>query len=52
VRHFADKNKGSINASTGSALNAANLPNISSWALIDVATPQDAYTILSYHDPS
>ncbi|KAJ7894136.1 glycoside hydrolase family 16 protein [Mycena leptocephala] len=48
VRHFADKNKGSINASTGSALNAANLPNISSWALIDVATPQDAYTILSY----
>ncbi|KAJ7932167.1 beta-glucan synthesis-associated protein [Mycena leptocephala] len=52
VRHFADKNKGSTNASTGSALNTANLPNISSWALIDVATPQDAYTILSYHDPS
>ncbi|KAF7337424.1 GH16 domain-containing protein [Mycena sanguinolenta] len=52
VRHFTNKNKGSTDASTGSALNTANLPNISSWSLIDVATPQDAYTIPSYHDPS
>ncbi|KAJ6462076.1 beta-glucan synthesis-associated protein KRE6 [Mycena sanguinolenta] len=52
VRHFTNKNKGSTDASTGSTLNSANLPNISSWSLIDVATPQDAHTIPSYHDPS
>ncbi|KAJ7473211.1 glycoside hydrolase family 16 protein [Mycena latifolia] len=47
-------NKDSTDASaTGSsALNNANLPNISSWSLIDLATPKDAYTIPSYHDPS
>ncbi|KAJ7312598.1 beta-glucan synthesis-associated [Mycena albidolilacea] len=52
ARHFMNKSKDSTNASTNSALNNANLPNISSWSLIDLATPKDAYTILSYHDPS
>ncbi|KAJ7114369.1 beta-glucan synthesis-associated [Mycena epipterygia] len=54
ARHFMNKNKDSTDASASSALNNnnANLPNISSWSLIDLATPQDAYTIPSYHDPS
>ncbi|KAF8181436.1 beta-glucan synthesis-associated protein-domain-containing protein [Mycena galopus ATCC 62051] len=51
ARHFMNQNKSSTAASANSALNA-NLPNISSWSLIDVATPQDAYTIPSYHDPT
>ncbi|KAJ7923654.1 glycoside hydrolase family 16 protein [Mycena leptocephala] len=53
ARHFMNQNKGSTsNAPASSALNNANLPNISSWSLIDLATPKDAYTIPSYHDPS
>ncbi|KAJ7312591.1 glycoside hydrolase family 16 protein [Mycena albidolilacea] len=53
ARHFMNKSKDSTNASgANSALNNANLPNISSWSLIDLATPKDAYTIPSYHDPS
>ncbi|KAJ6495846.1 glycoside hydrolase family 16 protein [Mycena vulgaris] len=47
-----NKNKDSTNAPASSALNNANLPNISSWSLIDLSTPKDAYTIPSYHDPS
>jgi hypothetical protein len=48
-----NKSKNSTNASgANSALNNANLPNISSWSLIDLATPKDAYTIPSYHDPT
>ncbi|KAJ7753458.1 glycoside hydrolase family 16 protein [Mycena metata] len=51
ARHFMNSRKTSTNASANSALNA-NLPNISSWSLVDAATPKDAYTIPSYHDPS
>ncbi|KAJ7737523.1 glycoside hydrolase family 16 protein [Mycena metata] len=50
ARHFMNK---STDASASSAVsNNANLPNISSWSLVDAATPKDAYTIPSYHDPS
>ncbi|KAJ7271298.1 glycoside hydrolase family 16 protein [Mycena haematopus] len=53
ARHFMNNNKNSAAASGSSALDTnANLPNISNWALIDVATPQAAHTIPSYHDPS
>ncbi|KAJ7232473.1 beta-glucan synthesis-associated protein-domain-containing protein [Mycena haematopus] len=46
ARHFMANNKDDPAASGSSALDAnANLPNISSWALIDAATPQDAHTI-------
>ncbi|KAJ7733388.1 glycoside hydrolase family 16 protein [Mycena maculata] len=52
ARHFMNKNKNSTDASASSTLTNGNLPNISSWSLIDAATPNDAYTIPSYHDPS
>ncbi|KAJ7020055.1 beta-glucan synthesis-associated [Mycena alexandri] len=51
-RHFMNKSKAGNNTSAASALTNANLPNISSWALIDVATPKEAHTIPSYHDPT
>ncbi|KAJ7511127.1 glycoside hydrolase family 16 protein [Mycena galericulata] len=52
ARLIMNKNKSSTAASASSALTNGNVPNISSWSLIDVATPKDAYTIPSYHDPS
>ncbi|KAJ7207426.1 beta-glucan synthesis-associated protein KRE6 [Mycena pura] len=57
AHHFMTQNKGSTNTSATSALNdnnnkSANLPNIFSRSLVDVATPQNAYTIPSYHDPT
>ncbi|KAJ7611984.1 beta-glucan synthesis-associated [Mycena polygramma] len=46
-----NKNKASSTGSSALSDNA-NVPNITNWALIDVATPTDAHTIPSYHDPS
>ncbi|KAJ7024068.1 glycoside hydrolase family 16 protein [Mycena alexandri] len=52
ARHFMNKSKTSTNAATSSAVANGNLPNISSWSLVDVATPKEAHTIPSYHDPT
>ncbi|KAJ7611989.1 beta-glucan synthesis-associated protein-domain-containing protein [Mycena polygramma] len=46
-----NKNKASSTGSSALSDNA-NVPNITNWALIDVATPTDAHTIPSYHDPT
>ncbi|KAJ7611987.1 beta-glucan synthesis-associated protein-domain-containing protein [Mycena polygramma] len=47
-----NKNKASSTGSSALSDANANVPNITNWALIDVATPTDAHTIPSYHDPS
>ncbi|KAJ7611992.1 glycoside hydrolase family 16 protein [Mycena polygramma] len=47
-----NKNKASSTGSSALSDANANVPNITNWALIDVATPTDAHTIPSYHDPT
>ncbi|KAJ7852879.1 beta-glucan synthesis-associated protein-domain-containing protein [Mycena leptocephala] len=46
ARHFMNKNKDSTDASASSALNNANMRNISSWSLIAFSTPKDAVKLV------
>nr|GAT57878.1 predicted protein [Mycena chlorophos] len=50
--HFTSKSSQSALASGTSSSSAKDLPNITNWNIIDVATPADAYTIPSFNDPS